>query len=611
MLPRYSSPALIIGVHSSAGAFVKSFKIPSICISEMPRRPKHYFRFGPFRLVTTERALLREGELVPLTPKVFDLLHEIVQHHGRVVAREEIMRTVWPDSFVEEGNLSVSIFMLRKALASGHAGPKYIETIPKRGYRFAGKVREFWEEGSSDSTVRSMAVLPFKSLGSDELGEYIGQGMADALITKLSAMRRLIVRPTSAVLKYTSFDSDPVAAGRGLKVGAVLEGSVQRLGERIRVTVQLVGVRSGAPLWAEKFDERFTDIFTVEDSISARVADALLFNLLIDEKRSLHKRHTENREAYQYYLQGRFHWNKRTGQGLRKSIECFRAAIERDPHYALAYAGLADSFAILAAYGALPPAEFAPGAKMAAQRALELDESLAEAHTSLAYVKFAYDWDWKGAEREFQRAMRLNPNYTTAYNWYSIYLMAKGRKEESLSTIRRAQEIDPISMPINAMAAWLLYFARDYDRAIKQCQEILDLEPNYMTAHYFLGCACLHMGAFEKATREFRRCDELSGVLPPSLAMIAHTAVKSGHRKKALAVLADLKERSAHGYVSPYLIASVCGAVGQHSEAFEWLKKACEIRDTWLFNAQVDPILDSVRTDPRYKNLLRHLRLLR
>ena len=391
-----------------------------------------YYEFGSFRLDGPARRLLRDGHSVALTAKAFEALLALVENGGRLVAKDELMRRLWPDTVVEEANLTQTIFVLRKVLRERPGEHNYIATIPRRGYQFVAQVREVPIDdsaatgGSSDAPsvtigadperrapapARSVAVLPFTSLTPQDRNEYIGLGMADALITRLGNLHQIIVRPTSAVRPYAGMGRDAIAVGRELAVDAVLEGAVQRAGERIRVSVQLIGVQTAAPMWGERFDEQFTDIFEVEDSISERIAGSLIANLSREEKQRLTKRYTESPVAYECYLKGRFHWNRRTDDDLRKAIAHFQGAVEHDPGYALAYAGLADCYTLLASagYDAEPPREALTKARRAATKALNLDQDLAEAQTSLALVKFRMDWNWNRRGARVRACDRTKP----------------------------------------------------------------------------------------------------------------------------------------------------------------------------------------------------------
>ena len=560
---------------------------------------------------------------MPLKPKVFDLLLLLAQNSGHVLEKDEVMREVWPGTFVEEGNLAVSISALRKALGEGHNEHPYIETVRQHGYRFITGVREVWDETARlrqkdgenfaagvkpETGVKSIAVLPFKPIGTQACEEaYIGLGMADALITKLSNLRQITLRPTSAVRKYADGVQDPVAAGRELRVSSVLDGSIQRSGNGIRVTVQLVNVDDGASLWAEKFDETFTNIFTVEDSISERVARALTLKLTERERRQLRKRYTENTEAYQAYLKGCYFLSKRTEEGFSKSIEYFEQAIGIDPGYALAYAGLADYYQLLTSFNLLAPKEAVSKVKGAALKALELDDTLAEAHTSLAHLKAFHEWDWSDAEREFKRAIELSPNYPIAHQWYSIYLRVWGRFDESLAEIRKAQELDPLSPSINTSVGALFYFSRQYDRAIKQLLSAVELDPSFNMAYFYLGWTYEQIGMYREAIEAFQKALSLSGTFPEFQAGLGHAYAASGRRSEAKEVFNRLKELSERRYVSPYDIALIHTGLGETDQALHWLEKAYAQRCVELALLKVDQRLDGLRPDSRFTDLLRRV----
>lgn len=579
----------------------------------------HFYEFGPFRLDPVERLLLRRDVPVTLTPKVFDILLMLVRNGGRALEKEAFMREIWPDSFVEEGNLNRNISTLRKALGDGQDGHRFIETIPKRGYRFVASVRKI---GATTTTTnaRSLAVLPFKVMLEQEGDErYLGLGMADALIIKLSNVGRINVRPTSAVLKYMDAEQDIRVIGRELQVETLLDGRVQKLGNRVRVTVQFVNVSDGATIWAEKFDEKFTDIFTVQDSISEQVASALMLKLTGDERKSLSKHYTESSEAYQSYLKGRYYWNKMTPEGLRRSLDCFAEAIERDPHYALAYAGMAASYVHLEIYGFMLPREAMPKAKAAALKAISLDETVAEAHASLALVRMFYERDWAEAEKEFKQALELNPSYAAAHDWFAIYLMATGRREEALASIRKAQTLDPLSLIINTDVACALYYTRQFESSIKQCRWVLETEPNFVMAHFRIGLAYEQLGRYEEAVNAFRNAIFLSMGNAAAQATaafkggsdarasIAHTYALMHKQDAARRVLAELEQDAAHAYVPPHDMAMIYSGLGENDRAFEWLRMAYQERYSLLVFLELDPRFDNLRLDPRFDDLLNRI----
>jgi DNA-binding winged helix-turn-helix (wHTH) protein/TolB-like protein/Tfp pilus assembly protein PilF len=513
-------------------------------VSNRPSQPSYHFE--GFTLDLIRGCLLREGQEVKLRPKSFEVLRYLVERSGRLVGRAELMQAIWPDTFVSEESLAQCLMDVRRALQDD--SQRLIKTVPRRGYLFQAEVRTtpaarrtrravllssgmlaaglaagalhyrgFFRGAPEPATL---AVLPFRPLSPNGRDEALELGMADALITRLSNLRQTIVRPTSAVRHFLDGETDSVTAGRQLQTDWVLEGSIQRSGDRIRVTVQLLQVRDGRPSWAETFDEKFTDIFAVQDRISERVADALALKLTGDERTLLTRRYTDDAETYQLYLRGRYHWNKRTTAGLNRAIEYFQQAIERDPNHAPAYAGLADSYSVLGSHdqGARAPKEVFPQATAAARRAIEIDETLAEAHAALAFIQFYYEWDGASAEKEFHRAFELNPRYTTLQQWYSHYSVARGRMEASLAAARRGVELDPVDLSISTHLAWHYLVVRQYGQAIEACHRALELDSHASLPHWYLGLAREQQREYESAIAEFQVAYVLSGgsPVPPS-----------------------------------------------------------------------------------------------
>ncbi|HEV8486879.1 MAG TPA: winged helix-turn-helix domain-containing protein [Blastocatellia bacterium] len=593
----------------------------------MTKHGRATYEFGAFHLDAGERLLLHEGKPVQLAPKVFDTLVALVENSGRLVDKDELMSRLWPDTFVEEATLARNISDLRKALGESSGSVKYIETVPKAGYRFVARVtgqgderetlilqrrtrsRVVVEEETGERIwLRSIAVLPFKSLTTGDTDDYLGLGMADALITRFSKIRRIRVRPTSAIARYSGLNCDPVAAGREMGVDSVLEGNIQRTNDRIRVTVQLVDIDDGASLWAEKFDERFTDIFSVEDSISEQVARALILELTTDERKLLRKRYTDNTDAYQLYLKGRYYWNKRTPEWLKKGLECFRQAIDIDPTYATAYAGLSDSYTLMGVFGSMTPNEAFSQAKAAAAMALRLDETLGEAQASRAHAML-HNWEWEAAEQGFLRAIELNPDYPSTHHWYSEYLLATGQLEASLAAAERARELDPLSLIINTHISDILFYARKYEESAAQCERVLEMDPTFFLARISLARSHVRLGRYEQALAEFRDVDEIAGDTAWGFWMVGEMYASWGKRDEASAILEGLID-SGKASVSPCGVAMIFAMVeGEHDKAFQWLERAYDIHDSEVFNLKVEPRFDSLRGDPRYQNLLRRVGL--
>jgi DNA-binding winged helix-turn-helix (wHTH) protein/TolB-like protein/Flp pilus assembly protein TadD len=655
----------------------------------MAQQTISFYEFGPFRLDAGERLLLRDGQVVPLTPKLFDILLVLVQSRGHILEKEKVLKAVWQDTIVEEGNLTRNVSTLRKALGENPNEPQYIETIPWRGYRFIADVHEvmngsddlvieehsrsriiieaddatndagglsgtgetlesdaitrlaarekkkwrirtisagvvvlivgvgaalsLWLSSKPNASVRnaaikSIAVLPFKPISQEARDEYLELGMADTLITRLSSLKQIAVRPTSAVRKYSGLEQDPVAAGKELKVEAVLDGSIQRLGDRLRVTVRLLSTKDGVALWTYKCDDYCTDIFGAQDSITERVAEALMVSLSGEEQKLVAKHYTDDAKAYQLYLTGRYFWNKRTADGLNKGIQYFQQAIAQDPSYGLAYAGIAQSYIPLGRYGYISPAEACEKANAAARKALDIDDALAEAHSALAVVK-DWTWHWADADEEYRRAIELNPSYAPARQWYSEYLLDIGRREEAFEQIRLAQEIDPTSLVLNAWIGFSYYYDRQYDRAIEHFQTVSELEPNFVTAHWFVGLSYAEKGRFDEAISELGKAVELSNGAAQIKADLAYAYALSGRKREALARLKEIKELSKSERGFAYDVAVIYAGLGEKELVLSWLERAYDERSVLFLKLKADPKLDLVRADPRFTHLLRRVGL--
>lgn len=618
---------------------------------------KTLYRFGDFCLDPKSHLLLRGRDAVPLMPKAYDMLLVLVENCGRVVEKDELMNLVWPDSFVEEANLTVNISALRKALGESPNEHRYIVTVPGRGYKFVAGVtversdevidenvtradephpiprrpglvvfalivpiilllgggvyffRSTQSNATDDAPVKSIAVLPFKPLASDNRDESLEMGMADTLIFRLSNVRGIVVRPISAVRKYADLAQDPLAAGREQQVDAVLDTSIQRVDDKFRVMSRLLRVSDGAVLWTEKGDQQGGDLFAVQDAIAEKLAASLALTLTDEERRRLSKRYTENAEAYKAYLFGRLHLNKGTPDGYNRAIEYFQEAIEKDHAYALAYSGLAESYALLGGWQINAPAESFAKGREAAQKALELDDSLTEAHTSLALVK-NFSSDWRDAEKEFMRAIELNPTYGPAHRWYGIHLMGIGRLDESVTEIRRALELDPVSLPYNTQLGRALYMQREYDKAIEQYRKTLELDPNFVTAHLQLGWAYEMKEMYDDALAEYQKTIELQpgdsqrvGGIGGIEARIGRVYALSGRRAEAEKILKTL---SASANVPPYNMALIFDGLGDQEQAITWLEKVFEV-GSQRFGLKTDPTWDRLRPNPRFQELLRRI----
>ena len=445
-------------------------------------------------------------------------------------------------------------------------------------------------------------------LTGDPANEYFSDGVTESLLTSLSKIDGLKVISRGSVFRFKGQEVDPREVGKQLNVAAVLEGSVRRDENSVRVAVRLVSAEDGRVLWAsETYERTLRDIFALQDEIARQVTTGLRFKLSGENAQQLTRRYTDNVEAYQLYLKGRFFWNKRTQEGLRKGIEYFEQAIKLDPSYALAYAGLADSYNVMGSLGLIKPQEEYAKVEAAACKALEIDETLSEAHTALAWVRFQ-QWDWTGAEAEFKRAIELNPNYATAHQWYAEYLTAMARFDEALAEIGRAQQIDPTSLVINTIVAQTYLNARQYDEAIEQCHKTLELDPSFELAYIYLGNAYIEKGMYEEALAEYQKAKQLEGT-PAMLALTGITYARSGNREGARRALHELMAVSKQKYDPSFNIARIYANLGDRDEAFKWLEKLFDERSGALIFLKVDPQLDKLRTDPRFTDLVRRVGL--
>jgi DNA-binding winged helix-turn-helix (wHTH) protein/TolB-like protein/Flp pilus assembly protein TadD len=451
--------------------------------------------------------------------------------------------------------------------------------------------------------IQSLAVLPFRPLdgGSDD---YLGLGIADSLITKLNNLREINVRPTSAILKYNNQSKLPADSGRELGVEAVLEGSISRDGNNVRVTVQLVRVEDGVMLWAETFGDKFTSIFKIEDSISKQVTDSLVPKLTGQEREVVTKHYTEDTEAYLLYLKGRYYLNKVTPDAVKTSIDYFQQATEKDPSYALAFAGLSEAYGSLPLNSDMPPNDAFPKAKRAAARALEIDERLAEAHVVMGIISFRFDWDWATAEGHFRRAIDLNPNYPRAHYFYAHLLSNLGRSEEARTEAMRALELDPLSLLFNSIMGEFFFEARQYDQAIDQLHKALEIEPNFWIAHLVLGQVYVQKGRYSEALMESQKALQFSRGNTQASSLMGYAYAVSGNRAQAEKVLGELKELAKHRYVSASNIALVYVGLGETNQALDWLEKAGDERDVHLSFLKVNSLWESIRTEPRFTSLL-------
>ena len=632
---------------------------------------KPSYEFGSFRFDAAQRTLQCEGQPVALTPKNLETLLVFLEHRERVLEKDELMTLLWPDSVVEENNLTQNISALRKALGEKPNEQRFIKTIPGRGYRFVAEVRElpaevetlivqqskvsvvieeeenegeterkrdgetlqaiaagaparhrlaviaalglfamlgvYWWKGRDSalripqSAIKTLAVLPFKSLnpkpGQDE---YLGIGLADVMITRLSNLSQLAVRPTSSVLPFGG--KDALQAGQALKVDSVLDGSIQQIGDRVRVTVRLLRTSDGQPLWAYQCDQQCTDIFALQDVMSARLTDALALKLTGDERQRLTRRYTDNAEAYQAYLKGRYHTLQYTPDGNRQAVKELNEAIRLDPTYALAWAGLADAYAAASDW-LMSPREALPKARAAAEKALALDDTLAEAHAALGHV-FVHQFN-PAAEREFQRAMALSPNSVAAMFFYGEYFMGKDA-DKGVAVLRRVQQLDPLSPTAGSFIASTYLMARRYDEAFQAAQKTLELDPNNPFSRLLLAMAYAAKGNHAAAIAEL---EKVKPMLPTSqvVGALGLEYALAGRSDEALNTLTELKQMAQQQYVSPFDVALVYVGLGDKDQAFAYLEKAREDQSEWMGWLQSFAPLDPLRSDPRFAELQRRV----
>ncbi len=464
----------------------------------------------------------------------------------------------------------------------------------------------YLSKGEHPGPITSIAVLPLANLMGDPGQEYFVEGMHEAIISNLSRIGALKVISRTSAMRYKDTDKLMPEIARDLNVDALVEGSVLKAGDRVRITAQLIHGASDEHLWSNDYEGDLTDILSLQKRVARAIAKEIDLALKPEEEAYLASARSVDPEAYEAYLKGRYYWNKRTEEGLKKGLKYFEEAIEKDPGYALAYAGLADSYVVLADWDFLPPGEAHPKARAAAMRALEIESTLAEARTALAYVKYIYDWNWGEAEKEFKRALELNPNYATGHQWYAEFLTTMGRFDEALEEIRRAQELDPLSLIINAIEGWFFYFARQYDLAIEQCRKTLEMDPNFAPAHIYLLWCYAQKGMDEEAIAEYQILQELIGKVA-SLKYVSHVSAVWVERGEALKAIDELIKLSQQIYVSPGNIASIYASLGEKDQAFQWLEKAYKQRDSWMTFRKVHPRFDPHHSDPRFADLLRRM----
>ena len=621
---------------------------------EGTRRSSGQIRFGAFEVDLRAGELRRKGLKVKLQEQPFQLLAILLEHRGDVVTREELQKTLWPgDTFVDfDHGLNKAVNKIRQALGDSAENPRFVETLGRRGYRFiadvvivdvasvelSGKptapkrlswpldwkipglalvfvlailmVRMLHPGSHASPNIRSLAVLPLESLSDDASQDYFADGMTDELITDLGQIRALRVVSRTSVMQYKRARKPLPQIARELNVDAVVEGTVLRAGEQVRITAQLIEVSADKHLWAQSYEGDFRDAMALQSKVARAIVEQIQINLNPREEAALKNVRVVSPEAYEAYLKGRYFWNKRTNDGLKKAIDYFNQAIEKDPTYAQAYTGLADSYALLGdwEYGGLAPKEAFPKAEAAATKALQLDDTLGEAHTSLAFCFDLYDWNWDSAEAEFKRAIELNPGYATAHHWYSWHLAVLGRKDEAIAEMREAAALDPLSLIISADLAEVLLVARLYPQSIEQSLSTIAMDPTFAVAHYQLGQAYVQNRMYSDAMTEFQRAIELSGTNTTFTSNLAYVYALAGRRGEALKIL-DYQKNRDHGFSNSAEIALIYVGLGNNDQAMTWLERAYEER----FNPSIlaRPSFDPLRSDKRFKDLMHRIGLSR
>jgi len=627
----------------------------------MSNNPQVAYEFGAFTLFPAEKRLLCDGKAVALAPKVFDTLVLLVENQGRLIPKEELLQALWPDSFVEEVALAHNVSQLRKALRDTTEQPRFIETVPKRGYRFIAAVRQggplaaqvaapaqggilpsmiqnfrsmrpaLWaalagllvlvagavayvylsqigRTASADfPAIHSLAVLPLENLSGDKEQEYFADGMTDELITELGKIGALRVISRTSIMQYKAMRKPLSDIAGKLNVDAVVEGTVLRSGDRVRITAQLVRAATEKHLWAESYEGDLNDVLTLQRNVARGIAREIRIKLTPQEQMTLAAARPVNPQAQVAYLKGLFFLNKQTPAALHKSAEFFDEAIKLDPAYAQAYAGLSDTRIVLGVIGILPSAEAFPKAKTEAMKALELDETLADAYAALGQVSKQYEWDWAKAERMYKRALELNPNSWLAHVWYAGLLSTIGRFDEALKLDMRARELDPVSVNSSTFLGRDLYRARRYDDAIRACQEGLELDPDDVLALWFQARAEVANHQFPDAIVKLEKAVSLSDG-PIYRAQLANAYASAGQRGKALDILEQLKALSKQRYVSPIDMAVVYMGLGDRNSVFQWFEKAYQERAARIQEIS-EPLFDSLRSDPRFPDLMRRVGL--
>ncbi|MGE3343723.1 MAG: winged helix-turn-helix domain-containing tetratricopeptide repeat protein [Vicinamibacterales bacterium] len=560
------------------------------------------FEFGGFRLDPRKRRLTRAGEVVPLAPKAFDLLHALVDVQGAALSKSELLERVWPGIFVEEANLPQNISLIRKALGESRQDHRFIVTLPGTGYRFAAPVTVV-PNGPVAPVAGSVAVLPFINQTGDAALDYWCDGLTEGLIRTLSRISGLRVKARAVVFRLKGQASDPLVVGRELGVALVVVGRVSTS----RVVVELVDTVSGWQVWTGEMDATPSESMAVQEQLARQVASSLRVPLSTDEQRDVEHRVTRSSPAYQSFMKGRYFLNRRLTETLAPALACFRDATDQDPAFALAYVGLADTYVLLSLYGTSRPIDVYPPSRAAALQALALDDSLAEAHNSLAVCELFYGWNWSAAEGSFLRALDRNPDYADAHQRYGMYLVARGRFDDAREALAIAQALDPLSLITGTIAGYPDYYQRRYAEAEQQFSRVLQLDPQFSMAHFRRGLALTQLGRYDEAEAALQTSKRLSDDRDVVAALGRLWALQR-RVTDAEAAIAELHERSRSTFVTAYALAAIEAALGRMDEACAWLERALEERSYWLIYLDVDPALDPLRGDARFARIRERMR---
>ncbi len=583
------------------------------------------YRFGKFTLNTGARTLSADRGAIHLPAKEFEILRLLVENNGEILTKDEMMRAIWQDTFVEESNLAQYISRLRKILnADGH---EFIKTFSKRGYRFSAELSVSENRPAIQRQIRlqisqtdrpaqkklgeinSLAVLPFQLLGLRTDDEFLGLGITDALITQLTRTAQIVVRPTNAILKYANPSPDLAEIVNELGVDAVLQGNFQKVGNKLRLNVQMFEAENESVIWAEVFNAEFEDIFAVQDEIAEKIVAALDRKLSAESQANLTKRYTENIEAYQEYLKGRFYLTKRSTENLKKALVHFEKAIEIEPLYALAYAGIANIYQMLPLLDEMPPDNAFPRAKAAILRALDIDPNLVEAHTSLGISLVNYDWNWQGAEISLRKAIELNDNYAAGHQIYATFLLRQGRIAEAIVELQKAQSLDPLSPVISTWLAEAFSYLGEYETAIFLLKETIDFSPDYFMAHYHLTFTYLLDDQIDQAVETSKSALSFSESISLTQFAAVFLQIVLGEYEKAREILDNLLEKRRRKYVSAVNIASCYAALGNAEETLSWLETGLKERDPNLTWIKIDKEFGFLRNDERFAEILKRVNL--